>query len=413
MANGNEIKFDAASGISVEEQKEILAKINGIAEKNRRLLSQAPAGKSAVQAKKSGALFPLVINLAALVILIGGGLFLFLFNGKADAQIREGRAVYDLTERALINEIRKETADKLASKDGEIARILSHLDDVDAQLNNLQSSNKDLNTEQLAAQQRLITMQNLYRSELSALQEDRSKILEESRSREAVLRAQLEERAREFASAQQKSGAELDSAVSELEKLSNEQAKIAAIDSQLSGGLAAVSEMVRKGEYDEAAQHIESLKHFCNNNTYASLRSFQVKKEYYNQVIDSMEWMIDDMRKYRSGDQWSLQEKTEKLEDTIAEMQKTLDAVSSGSSGQAGRIAELTASVSTLETTVLEKEKSIKQLETEKTSLQTESQDRQTRLDSINEIIDGKSVTDMTLGELMENLEKIVTALEK
>ena len=37
----NEIVIDPSSGISVEEQKEILSQINGIAEKNRKRLSES------------------------------------------------------------------------------------------------------------------------------------------------------------------------------------------------------------------------------------------------------------------------------------------------------------------------------------------------------------------------------------
>ncbi|MDR0324059.1 MAG: hypothetical protein LBI12_06410, partial [Treponema sp.] len=60
MANNEDIVFDEKSGISVEEQKEMLAKINGITEKNRHSLSMDTQGlqsgkKSNIKAKKTGA----------------------------------------------------------------------------------------------------------------------------------------------------------------------------------------------------------------------------------------------------------------------------------------------------------------------------------------------------------------------
>ena len=105
MENENEIIFDASSGISVEEQKEILDKINGITEKNRTMLSQGAdlqpdkkRGKTPViNAKKSGAVLPLVVNIAAVVFLCAGVTFLVMFYSDVDARVRMGDAVYNLT----------------------------------------------------------------------------------------------------------------------------------------------------------------------------------------------------------------------------------------------------------------------------------------------------------------------------
>ena len=376
MAETEAVVFDEKSGISVDEQKEILSKIDGIAEKNRRSLSE---GAPAVKAKKSGAVFPLVINIAALVILAGGGLFLVSFYGEKDAQVRTGGAVYNLTEQALIEEIRKDTAIKIASKEREIAAIYSRLEEVDAQLSQIYSSHQGLNGEQLADQERLLSLQITYRTDLAALQEERSQILEDSRSREAKLRAQLEERAREFTAAQEKSSSELNSAMSELERLTNEQERIAAIDAQMAGGLTNISSLVQNGRYDQAAQSVENLRLFCNTNTYTSYRSYQSRKEFYNQAINSVETMINEV--YKSGgvtpsQQFDLQVKNSQLEETIAEMQKTIDSFSTGSSDQARRLRELEESVSSLralnsslERTVAEKDRTVSSLETEKTGL--------------------------------------------
>jgi len=108
-----DIVFDANSGISQEEQEEILSAINGIAEKNRLSLSADTGffGKK-ITAKKSGAFFPLAVNITALVILCAGVILLINFYGKTDTLERMGNAVYNLTERALIEEIRKDTAQK-------------------------------------------------------------------------------------------------------------------------------------------------------------------------------------------------------------------------------------------------------------------------------------------------------------
>lgn len=390
MAETQEVVFDAKSGISVEEQKEILSQINSIAEKNRRLLSQNASALQAgakqgsvINAKKNGAFFPLAINIAAAVVLCAGALLLISSNGRMDAQVRTGGAVYNLTERALIEDIRRDTAQKIAAKEKEIASIASRLDEVDSELFQLYSSNQDLNAEQLAAQQRLLSMHNVFREELATLQEERSQILEDSRSREARLRAQFEERTREIAAAQQRAAGELDSAVSELERLTNEQERIAAIDAQLSGGLAAINAYMKDSQYDQAAQTIASLRHFCNNNALASSRSFQSKREFYNQALNFIEAMIADVRGnsgVRSADagveQADLQARNVQLQDTIAEMQKTIDAFNSGSSGQSRRLSELEGTVSSLrgnvsslETSAAEKDRTISTLQGQNANL--------------------------------------------
>jgi chromosome segregation ATPase len=385
MAETQEVVFDEKTGISLEEQKEILFKINTIAERNRKSLSQGAHGAnsievSAIKAKKSGAFFPLAVNIAAVVILAAGVFILISFNGKKDAQVREGTAVFNLTERALIEEIRKDTADKIASKEREIAFISSRLEEVDAQLMQLYSSNQELTAEQLSAQGRLLSMQVSFRADLSALNEERSQILEDSRSREARLRALLDERAREFAAAQQKTASERDSAVSELERLTGEQERAAASDAQLSGGLAAIAALVQDGRYDQASQSAESLRLLNNNSAVSSTRSYQSRREFYNRALDSVETMIAQLRKNTGADSgrehWDLQVTNAQLEDKIAEMQKTIDAFSAGSSGQALRLSEMEQSLSSLraanaslQTAAAEKDRTINSLETEKASL--------------------------------------------
>jgi len=402
MAETKEIVFDEKTGISAEEQKEILAQINRITEKNRLSLSKsvgADTEKTAVKAKKSGALFPLIVNAAAVAILLGGALLLVSFNGKKDAQVRTGSAVYDLTERALIEEIRKDTAAKIAAKESEIDTISSRLEDVDAQLLQLHSSNQELNAEQRAAQERLRALQNSYRTDLSALQEERSRILEDSRTKEARYRAQLEERAREYAAAQQKTTGELTSAMGELERLSGEQEKAAAMDAQLAGGLAAISALVQNSQYDQASVAVENLRAFNNQSAFSASRSFASRREFYNKAIDSVDAMIEEVRRNIGVDSRDLLSKNAKLENTVAEMQKTMTAFSLDSSGQARRLVELEESVSSLrtsssalQTSVAEKDRAISSLETERNGLnQTVSDLKTVNAEQEQEIVNLRS----------------------
>jgi uncharacterized coiled-coil protein SlyX len=111
------IVFDSKSGISEEEQREILAKIDNIAEKNRLSLSEGEGKnkKNRFKAKKSGGRFPIIVNIIAFTALAGGLAVLISTQGKTDARIRTGAKVYNSAERALIDEIRKETQNEAAA----------------------------------------------------------------------------------------------------------------------------------------------------------------------------------------------------------------------------------------------------------------------------------------------------------
>jgi len=407
MANNEDIVFDANSGISAEEQEEILCEINRIAETNRLSLSTDTASqKGGIKAKKSGALFPLAVNIAALVLLCAGFVLLVSIYRKTDVSVRTGNAVYNLTERALIEDIRRDTAQKIAVKDTEISAISSRLEEVDAQLAQLQSSAHELTEEQLAVQERLIGLQTSYREELSVLQEERSRILEDSRLKEARLRSQLEERTRELAAVKQVTSDELD-------RLTNEQQIIASIDAQIAGGLATVSDLVNDGQYDKAAQVVESLRNFSNDNLLSSVRSYQTRKEIYNRTINSMDAVINEMRKFRSANAEGIElfEKNAKLEETLAEMQKTVDAFSSGSSNQTRRLKELEdsvtalrASVSSLETGSSEKDRTISSLETEKSQLTRSVADLQAANTALQTTV---TVRDQEITRLRNQLDTI------
>ena len=380
MKDNDEIILDEKSGISIEEQKEILSTIDGIAEKNRQSLSGGiqSMAKDKISAKKSGIVFPVTVNIAAIIALLSGALFIIFFYGRVDAHARTGGVVYDLTERALIEQIRRDTVERITANEIEISRIIASLQEVDAQIFELTSSDEELTPEQRQTLDRLITRQASLREELAVLNDERSKILEESRAREARIRAQLLERARDLTLMQQRTSDELEAAMGELARLSSEQERIASIDGQVLGGLTSVSEHVQNGRYEEARQVIETLRHFNNNNLLSNVRLFQIRKYVYNQTIDSMEVIIDEMIKFQSvnSEGWELYEANVRMQETIEGMQRTIESFSEGSSGQLRRLSELEENISTLrenvtslESLALERDRIVSFLESERTTL--------------------------------------------
>jgi chromosome segregation ATPase len=401
MTNG-EFVFDTKSGIPVEEQKEILAKINKITEKNRQSL--AGEGAQEFKAKKSGIRFPLIVNISAAAVLLLGLVFLISFNGKKDEMVKTGTTYFNPAEKALIEEIRVDTSEKIAAKEMEISTIATQLEKVDNDLLALHSVNEELTAEQKATEQELLALQIKYREDLDKLYDEKSLILEEARSREAALRA-------EYAAAQQKTTGELDAATAELERISGEQNRIAAIEAQLTGGLATAGILIQDGQYTEAAAIVANLKYFCNNNSMAQARSYQTRKDFYDQAIGSMEKIIDEMLLFQSvnGEGWDLYEKNTKLEEMVAQMQKTIDALGSGSSGQARRLGELEesvsslrSSVSSLETDNADKDKTITSLQSEKADL----------TQTVNDLETTNAAQAQQINTLNEQIETIRRALQ-
>jgi chromosome segregation ATPase len=351
------ITIDPDAGISEEEQREILAEINRISAKNRLSLSASAlkTGGPAFTAKKKGGRFPILVNATAAVLLAGGFFLLSSFQGQEDVKIREGERIYNIAEQALIEEIRRETASQLAAKENEITLMTGKLAGVDSELQELQDSVETMISEKEAelrqamsgafdAERRRLVEQNLseaaiaeglrlfdaeriaminmeladyrrrldeeragseaalkslqdeYRTSLSALQNERSRLLEASRAREAALRAQLEASTRELAAVSEQSRAALSSARGELERLSSDQEKAAVMESQLEGYYILVNDQIQRGLPDAALDTLALMREYLNTPAFQTIRAVQARKALYTASIDIMGRMIDDAK---------------------------------------------------------------------------------------------------------------------
>jgi chromosome segregation ATPase len=356
-AEAGAVVFDRSSGISEAEQREILAGIDRIAEKNRRSLS---GGRPVLQARKKGGLFPALVNAAAVLVLGGGVLLLSSFHGKEEVRFQESPAAYNPAERALIQEIRRETNSLLDAKESEISLIMSKLTGVDSELQNLQSSVENmmgekeaelrkemgeafaverqrlvdqnlseaaiaermrrfdeerialmntelagyrqrLDAERAASESNLQKLQEEYRAGLSTLQDERSQILESSRAREASLHAQLEARTRELNDLSQRNQEALSSARLELERLSGEQERAAVIEGQLGGYYGTVLNHIRAGRLDEAASAVRTLREFLATPAFTGSPAVRARREIYAAAADGLDALIGDALRDAGG----------------------------------------------------------------------------------------------------------------
>jgi chromosome segregation ATPase len=349
--------FDTASGISEEEQREILAGIEEAAGEHRLASPPRPLRE---EAKKRGALFPVLVNIAA-VLLLGGGFFaLFTFHNQDVSELREGTAELGLTERRLIEEIRKETAGRISEKEREISGMMAQLAGVDTELQNLQAAadkrlsdkenelrqamssafdaerqrlvarnmseaaiaeemrkfdeqriaqlntdlaayHRQLDAEKTAAESNFRRLQEEYRNSLAALQNERGQILEASRAREAALYAQAENRIGELSGLYERSSADLNTAREELSRLAAEQERSALIEGQLNGYYIEVNRQIREGSFDEAAGTLESMEEFLNTPAFQYIRSLQSRKEFHMAAINALLSMVREAQQNRGG----------------------------------------------------------------------------------------------------------------
>jgi len=339
MTTNKGIVFDANCGISEEEQREIFAQINKITEKNRlSLASSAEAGKGKkkkpFKAKKSGSLFPVAVNAAAIAVLAGGFFALYTFQGKTDAEVREGAKVYNSAERTLIGEILEGT----------------------------------------------------------------------------------------------------DMAREELDRLSREQAQAATVESQMGALFANLSRAVNANNLEEAAAIIRSMGDFLNTPAFQGLRSIQSRKELYAQAINSLEIMVNELRRNqailasgimsldRSAEEMftQLQERSAQLERDLAERDRTLRETASASANFERRAETLQTQNGALQTN-LERETGRantlqEQLNTRDNTIRSQTAtiaNRNAVVEQIRNVIQGgKALEDMSFNELNDSLSRIQRALQ-
>ena len=286
-----DVFFDTSSGISLEEQQEILAGINAMAGGSR-----LSGEDTETEARKKGFLFPLFVNISALVFLGLGFALLFFLHGQEELGIRESSATLGLTERKLIQEIRRETNRQLGEKEKEINDILSKLSATDAEFRDLQGSMESLSVEQKERAAALLVLQEEYRHTLSGLEDEKTKIMEDSRLKESALRSRAEERVRELSSRAELSEASLGAAMEELGRLGNEQERAGRAESQMSGFFRTVNNQIGTGRLDEASLTLEAMKDFLNSPLFQGVRTLETRKQTHLAAINAMEEAIAEVR---------------------------------------------------------------------------------------------------------------------
>ena len=337
----DEFAYDPDSGISREDQKEILQEIEKVATESRIAVSPEAF---AVKAAKKGILFPVIVNAAAVFALVVGYFaFQLLFQRSETEAARESAAGITAAGK-LIEELKKESEAQLQEKNAQINQIQGQLAQIDRERQSLQStmdekvreretqlraavaaeldaerqklrsqglSDQDIarrlselearkNTEfttELESYRRqadeerrkseanLRALENEYTASLARANDERQKVLADSKKREEDLRAQLDQRTKELESDKAKAEAALRALASQKEKED-------LATGQLVGMYTVAKSDIAAKDYAKALQSLQAIRDYVSREEVIALPAIARRREVDIFVVDSLTGLV-------------------------------------------------------------------------------------------------------------------------
>ncbi|MDR2576155.1 MAG: hypothetical protein LBC52_06915 [Treponema sp.] len=380
------IVFDAKSGISEEEQREILSKINNIAEKNRLSLLESGQdegkGKNKrFKAKKTGGFFPIAVNIAAIAALAGGLIVLSSMQWKTDAQVRTGSKVHNSVERALIEEIRKESQNETVSELERLNRDYYQAAAIENQISalfaNLNGHINDNNLEQAGAT--IKAMRDFINTpafqDLRSIQARKGLYVQAIDSFETMIGE-----TRKFQAA-------LNSDNPNQNPFSDYQTKIAQLEQELKEK----DDMINS-QGSSASRRLNELQ-----KTNSSLQTENRQLERTNNTLQTRNTQLTTELQRQTQTASTLQQNLTQATTQYQRAESDLEA-------EKARTATLTQTVAARDSTISTNENTIRDLRR-----QNDSQTQ--RINRIQEVLQGKAAVNMTIAELSESVNKIQEVL--
>jgi len=336
-----EFAFDPESGITLDEQKEIRREIEKVATSSR--MTVRPE-MFVVKAVKRGVLFPVIVNIAAVMVLAAGlGLLYFLFQRGETQAARQDTATIT-AEGKLLEQVKRESEAQLQEKNSQINQIQGRLAEIDKQRQDLQS-NMDakvqareaqlksemaaqldaerarLQTQGLsdqAIQKRMADLQaqqdasytaqlSAYRSQAdaerrkseSALQDlrsqfasdlakanaDRQQTLTDARQRESDLQAQLSQKTTDLQNAQAQTQAQLAA-------LTSQKQQEDLVSQQLVGLYSVVQSDIAARNFPKALTSLQAITSYVNSSDVAALPGIARRRPVDLFIVDSLSSLV-------------------------------------------------------------------------------------------------------------------------
>ena len=320
----------AESDVTPEESIDLLAQIEQNVAKSRTPVTPETFSYTP---QRSGLLFPIFLNIAALALIALAVLFFSLFFNRQEQTLTGGSGTVLTGERTLVSALTREAEEKIRSKDRDIGQIQGSLDaavkeldalkaDADSQVRKKEQELRASFDQQLAAErarlqsqgasassienQLAILRDQLQKSYDSKLAAFRMQVSTEMAQRESVLTAQVAESRKTLAQAQGEKVqllAQLDaakqtaaSAQSEQERLANQMASLGAqrqreqlVIDQITASYAAAGAAMSTSRFDDALVSLASLASYLEQAGVASLPAVQQRRPVDLFLIDSLE----------------------------------------------------------------------------------------------------------------------------
>ncbi len=362
---GDELAIGPEAGISPEDRRDVTERIEAVVKENR---IQVTPELLAVGSGRSGALFPALVNVVAVVVLAGGlGLGLIaLRRGEADMAGAQG--TFKTAEGRLIAELRRQTDELLQAKDGEIQSIQQRLagvrqerdqilkeiddrvrqkeeelrkalvaemdterkrmlaagqsrDEVNARISDLQSRRsgeiaREIEDYRNQLQQEwekqlagLKLVQSQYQDALTGLEQARLSISREADAREQTMRREAAEqtKAREELAAQgEQARREAAEAQKALAALSEQTRQQELVRSQILGLYGRVADDVNARRYDGALEKLDSLRRLYADPRFVALPGVQERMKVDLFLADSLGSLVKEQQNIQQVDIASL-----------------------------------------------------------------------------------------------------------
>jgi hypothetical protein len=353
--SSDSIPLEDTAGISKEDQKEIQGEIDRIQQDSR--IKVTPE-TMAIKAAKKGFVFPLLVNVFAVLLLAGGGFTLWYLFQRGETAAAGEAATITSAEGKLIEELKKESEAQLLQKNREINDIQSRLQDIDRQRQELQTNmdarvqareeelrrsleaalaaerdklrgqgvseadisrrlqaleaeksaavdrelqsfRQQADEERRRAEANLQNLQAEYQRNLAQASADRQKVLEEAQKREAELRTQM-------AAQTQVLEQESAEARQQLSRLSEQREKESLAARRLNGLYGGVKDDLQGGRYQEALGNLEAVRGYLDDPAVSSLPAMQERREIELFVVDSISSLVRSQMQQAATDTTSL-----------------------------------------------------------------------------------------------------------
>ncbi len=387
------MSFEEDSGISREDQREILTQIEQVASENK--ITVTP-DVFTIRALKKGVLFPALVNVFSVLLLAAGLFTLYTIFRRGETQAAQEGTAITTAEGTLIKELKKESQEQLLAKNREIAQIQTRMQEIDQERNELATNMearvrareeelrralqaeldgerarlkqqgvseedisarlRELETQKTADFQRqmaafrqeaeaerrrseenLKSLQTEYQASLQRANAERQRVLEDARRREEELRGQMEARTQALQRETQALQRQTQAAREELNRIAAQREQEQLASNQLVGLYAQVRSSMQKGNLEGALQDLGNIREYLNTDELLTLPNIVQRRDVELFVVDSITSLVKTEMERKEADTTSLIAATNVLTDIRSRVAEGDALVSRGEAEQAER----------------------------------------------------------------------------